>query len=137
MERLTTREHFPHGAEGISKDRLTGKWCRGIYQATAVTEKLAEYEDAEEKGLLLRLPCRVGAKVYAFIPGDNHFTECQVNKIEIKTTIYGKMCYFVEPTGKRGRLYKYFEYDFGKNIFTKKQSAADEQKLREKGGQSK
>lgn len=137
MERLTTREKYPHGAEGRSKDKLTGKFCRGVFEATAVIEKLAEYENAEEKGLLLRLLCKVGAKVYAFLPGYNHFTECQVNKIEIKPTIYGKMCYFVEPTGKRGCLYKYFESDFDKNIFTKKQSAADEQTLREKGGQSK
>ena len=27
-------------------------------------KKLAEYEDLEEKGLLLRLPCKVGDKVY-------------------------------------------------------------------------
>ena len=28
-------------------------------------EKLAEYEDLEEQGLLLRLPCKVGSTVYA------------------------------------------------------------------------
>ena len=28
------------------------------------TRKLAEYEDAEEKGLLLKLPCELGATVY-------------------------------------------------------------------------
>ena len=27
-------------------------------------DKLAEYEDLEEKGLMLRLPCKIGASVY-------------------------------------------------------------------------
>ena len=37
-----------------------------------VVGKLAAYEDAEEQGLLLRLPCKVGDTVYAlFISGVN------------------------------------------------------------------
>lgn len=54
MERLTTREKYPHGAEGRSKDKLTGKFCRGVFEATAVIEKLAEYEDDEESGRIKR-----------------------------------------------------------------------------------
>ena len=33
------------------------------------TEKLAEYEDLEEQGLLLRLPCKVGDTVYYISEG--------------------------------------------------------------------
>ena len=94
--------------------------------------KLKEYEDLEEQGLLLKLPCKVGTKVYAFLPSDNHFTECQINKIEIKPTIYGKMCYFIEPTSHRGCLYRYFENDFGKTVFITQGEA--EAKLKEKRG---
>lgn len=36
---------YPHGAEGITKDKLTGMYCRGEFEATACVEKLAEYED--------------------------------------------------------------------------------------------
>ena len=32
-----------------------------------VVGKLADYEDAEEQGLLLRLPCKVGDKVWGII----------------------------------------------------------------------
>ena len=32
-------------------------------------EKLAEYEDLEEQGLLLRLPCKVGDTVYHVVQG--------------------------------------------------------------------
>lgn len=33
-----------------------------------LTERLAEYEDAEEQGLLVRLPCKVGETVYVTEP---------------------------------------------------------------------
>ena len=56
-KRLTTKEKYPHGAEGVSKDKLTGKYCRGVFEATACVEKLAEYETAEEEGRLVVLPC--------------------------------------------------------------------------------
>lgn len=46
-----------------------------------VFEKLAEYEDLEEQGLLLKLPCKVGDKLY--IVGE-YITECFVDEICIK-----------------------------------------------------
>ena len=55
-KRLTTKEKYPHGAEGVSKDKLTGIYCRGVFEATACVEKLAEYETAEEEGRLVVLP---------------------------------------------------------------------------------
>ena len=63
-KRLTTKEKYPHGAEGVSKDKLTGKYCRGVFEATACVEKLAEYETAEEEGRLVVLPCKVGDVVH-------------------------------------------------------------------------
>lgn len=35
-------------------------------------EKLADYEDAEEQGLLLRLPCGIGSDVY-IIPNEKYY----------------------------------------------------------------
>ena len=64
--RLTTKEKYPHGAEGVSKDKLTGKYCRGVFEATACVEKLAEYENAEEEGRLVVLPCKVGDALFCF-----------------------------------------------------------------------
>lgn len=50
MERLTMRVNgFAHGAEGRSVDKLTGEYCRGNFEATACIDRLAAYEDAEEK----------------------------------------------------------------------------------------
>lgn len=34
-----------HGAEGVSEERLTGAYCRGQFEATAIVERLATIED--------------------------------------------------------------------------------------------
>lgn len=69
-KRLTTKEKYPHGAEGVSKDKLTGKYCRGVFEATACVEKLEEYETAEDEGRLVVLPCKPWDKVYQLFVAD-------------------------------------------------------------------
>jgi len=49
----------------------------------AAVERLAEYEDAEEKGLLVHLPCKVGDMVYIADNWKNEVSEFRVNKIGI------------------------------------------------------
>lgn len=56
MERLTRRTE----TGGIKYTR------HNIYEEDIV-EKLAQYEDLEEQGLLLRLPCAVGDTVYRYV----------------------------------------------------------------------
>lgn len=36
---------FPHGAEGRSEEHLTGCYCRGEFEATALVERLYQYEE--------------------------------------------------------------------------------------------
>lgn len=65
MERLTRRiGGYAHGAEGITQNSLTGKYCRGEFESTACIDKLAEYEDLEEQGKLMKLPVAVGDTYY-------------------------------------------------------------------------
>lgn len=101
---------------------------RNLWAMADLRERLKYYEDLEEQGLLLKLPCKVGDRVYVILPHDSHFTVAQINKIEIKPTIYGKMQCFIEPVERRGCLYRYFEGDFGKTVFFT--SAAAEEALR-------
>lgn len=57
MERLTRRHS--DGSVGISQFRYYNyDDCQKMMQ------KLAAYEDAEEQGLLLRLPCKIGTEIY-------------------------------------------------------------------------
>lgn len=58
MERLTYR-----GSEIMTEDGWF-KPSYSCYSTKRIIERLAEYEDAEEQGLLLRLPCKVGSTLY-------------------------------------------------------------------------
>ena len=92
-------------------------------------KKLAEYEQLEEQGLLVKLLCKVGAEVFVILPRDSHYTKCQIKKIEIRPTIFGKICYFAEPIAKRGCCFRCFDNEFGKLIFLTSEEA--EKKLEE------
>ena len=67
MERLTERNPL------WIDDELWERACEpDCEEVDAVYRKLKEYEDAEEQGLLLRLPCGIGSDVY-FIPSKVNF----------------------------------------------------------------
>lgn len=73
MERLTERHEY-NGKNHISVDRekngiTCSNFCTNCGRADCddirnALYKLAEYEDLEEQGLLLRLPCKVGDTVW-------------------------------------------------------------------------
>lgn len=60
MERLTYK-----GTVQMTEDGLVTP-SYSDYSPRRIIEKLAEYEDAEEQGLLLRLPVPIGTTVYGF-----------------------------------------------------------------------
>lgn len=120
-KRLTTKEKYPHGAEGVSKDKLTGKYCRGVFEATACVEKLAEYETAEEDGRLVVLLCKVGDTVYVI--EDSHIEVFEVNKIELNHKVFGNATYYLEKPSRRGCLYKYYDSEFDDKWFVDREEA--------------
>lgn len=61
MERLTERERNVDGT-GIAKEEIMDGLLKPF--ADKILTKLADYEDLEEQGLLVRLPCKVGDIVY-------------------------------------------------------------------------
>lgn len=65
--------------------------------------RLAEYEDAEEQGLLLRLPCKAGDTVYA-IDKKGEIVERHIYDVEYRQTRYGTEVSFATATcGFRGK----------------------------------
>lgn len=63
MERLTWRRPGDNAVcPRVPKDS-DKKWIAGEF-TQEVYNRLAAYEDAEEQGLLVRLPCKVGDMVY-------------------------------------------------------------------------
>lgn len=54
---------------------------RNMWAMADLREKLKRYEDAEEQGLLLRLPCKVGDSVYRFWYADGKAYKVQTQVI--------------------------------------------------------
>ena len=93
MERLTYR-----GSETMTEE---DGWIRpspeegtvySCYSTKRIIERLTEYEDAEEQGLLLRLPCKVGSTVYAICT-------CEAVGTVLDGTLYGSNGGFGTATG--------------------------------------
>ena len=54
--------------------------CKNCY-IQQVFKKLADYEDLEEQGLLVRLPCKVGDTVY--VPTRNFVSELRITMVSV------------------------------------------------------
>lgn len=66
MERLTQKERNSNGTAISKKSMIDREGYPTLSDyALKVLTKLADYEDAEEQGLLL--PCNVGSQIYHFI----------------------------------------------------------------------
>lgn len=110
-------------------ERLTYKTIKGEAMGNSsvadigdILGKLAEYEDLEEQGLLLRLPCKVGTSVYMVSQdcgGDK--LDCMRGDCEGCPCLYS----FVEEN----KFEAYMLEDIGKTVFLTKEEA--EQKLKE------
>lgn len=145
MERLTLDEVIKYIKEVVQKNRrnkekntivipnsfISSADCAEKYEQVAKwLEELKSYKEAEEQGLLVRLPCKVGTEVFCYFPGDSHYTKCQIKKIEICPSMFGNICYFAEPVAQRGCCCRYFDNEFGKFLFLTREEA--EKKLEEK-----
>lgn len=84
MERLTTRNI---AGVAVYKNPFECERCGETiwrlpdYGNGSPTEKLSAYEDAEEQGLLLRLPCKVGTIIYKIENNTDACCKCNDFKI--------------------------------------------------------
>ena len=81
MERLTERmENAPYGESNV--------WVKN-HDYIKASEKLAEYEDLEEQGLLVRLPCKVGDILFRINKGArNPIIKMKVSQITMISKLY-------------------------------------------------
>ena len=135
MERLTERVNDRLiMMKQDSGDNASYYWDEGNFK---VAEKLATYEDLEEQGLLVKLPCKVGDMVW-----DNDFGYPE--SYEIKAFSYGYCDSYVEPgIGIEDEIIFYYENythsisitgafpmsEIGKTVFLTREEA--EKKLEE------
>lgn len=119
MEKLT---EWKDDKKLLAKTKFSGD-----FGSANVLGRLAEYEDLEEQGLLLRLPCKVGDTVYCI--EDKKIWDCIVEKVTISRT---NGIWFEVKTPKSMpdiSAIEYAENDIGKTVFLTQTEA--EQKLKE------
>ena len=92
------------------------------YSTKRIIERLTEYEDAEEQGLLLRLPCKVGTTVYNTTWWDDVTEKVKVGEKTFYRTVHKHKI-------SKSTFSLLDIYDFGKTVFLTKAEA--EQKLKE------
>lgn len=150
-ERLTKREknglaYFPM----CFTPPCNGEGCKdeNCIFISDVCERLAEYEELEEQGRLLRLPCKVGDTVYVVTSPFNVFDDIEYDE-NMKDEVYESYVSSVSfyESGEQYRIYAkatnhfigvYFrECDFGKTVFLTKEEAEDRLKEMEESYEGK
>ena len=71
MERLTKKYNGKNIVKSGHIAMVFNNETGNRFEGEAI-DKLAAYEDAEEQGLLLRLPCGIGTDIY-YIPSEKNF----------------------------------------------------------------
>ena len=128
MERLTEKIGNTNCVKGCGSNCKYGfQHCRtedweNCKTIDDVIDKLAKYEDLEEQGRLVKLPCKIGTEVYDITWWDN---------VQEKVVVKGKAYYRTVHKHKITKLpFTYSDIDdFGKTVFLTKSEA--EQKLKE------
>ena len=130
MERLT---EWKDDKKLLAKTKFSGD-----FGSANVLNRLAEYEDLEEQGLLLRLPCKVGDCIYCVNTGAKE----PIIKMRVLAVNYKQFYKDITVIRKDRtviRIYAindidmgescYLLEDFGKTVFLTQEEA--EQKLKE------
>lgn len=87
--------------------------------------KLAEYEQLEEQGLLVRLPCKVGDTVY--VPTRNFVSELRITMVSVD--MHGVYFSWMLNSGIYPNLDGFSKSKLGKSVFLTREEA--EKKLEE------
>ena len=137
MERLTEKDQYSQDYKIQAKNlnsHCVAKDKRGYvtYYGQHI-DKLAEYENLEEQGLLLRLPCKVGDILYVNgIFGVGEAEEYKVIRVDYHSNLATKRSEFYieallvsDPRNSIG----FYDKEIGKTVFLTKEEA--EQKLKE------
>lgn len=109
MERLTHYQKNGEVAEPYNRS-----------QASEFAKKLAQYEDLEEQGLLVRLPCKVGDTVYYISP---IVTPKKIEEYTVTGLYFHNGEYQIRAFDSKGAtFYLYFNF-IGKTVFLTREEA--------------
>ena len=112
MGRLTTR----HNGVAVIKDKSKHK---------EAMEKLAQYEEAEEHGSLIKLPFAIGQKIYSITSkcDANKVPDDECDKYHCLDCPYNKEPTIIEVTAKIKHVMKFLEGTFGEHYLATEEEA--------------
>ncbi len=123
MERLTTTSDKGGVAFTFNLDITCDK--SEIMKILKLAEKLKEYEDLEEQGKLLKLPCAVGDTMYTNLSMQGWRFKKKDRPYKVKVVFVGingvDNCMHV--AFDNGCMFQFWFSDIGKTIFLTKESA--------------
>ena len=132
MERLTSRKYGEISCTG----RIIpySPYCSGCITSDCdcgivedMVKKLAEYEDLEEQGRLVKLPCNVGDTVYGISMGK----VITLTVVEFSIFCMKGMRIINAKCQNNDEFRNYVEWEFGKTVFlTKSEAEARLEELR-------
>lgn len=138
MERLTNREY------GENSCAVYTSYCDACHNSDChcelvedMIDKLAEYEDLEEQGRLIKLPCKVGDTVYVNgVLGCGEAERYRVIRVDYHSTLgTGRNEFYIEALlcADPDSSIAFYDKQFGKTVFLTKAEA--EAKLKELRGE--
>ena len=132
MERLT--KTYSDGTHGASDSLPCGE--NSYDYKNLLIEKLGKYEDLEEQGRLIKLPCKVGDTIYAVgVLGCETVEQYKVIKVDYHSNLATDRSEFyivAFSTSNPKADIGFYDKEFGKNVFLTKSEA--EAKLKELRG---
>lgn len=124
MDRLTVRiDGYAHGKKGRDLDHLSKRYYRGEFECTALVERLAEYEDAEEQGLLLHPKCKPGDIVWEIHKERHIISEFEIGSIHYDINHNFHYIWKECRNGIYKRLDGFWEEEIGKTVFLTREEA--------------
>ena len=135
MERLTDKNDvgnyfYPKCFEKCDGLGASSK-CDNCEITTSICEKLGKYEDLEEQGRLIKLPCKVGDKIFLDFAGfGKDIDKFTVKDFHLDCFEDGETILFCDYESNDKTLSGQIDVtEFGKTVFITKSEA--EQKLKE------
>lgn len=124
MERLTKRiESFVYYTQGKYTDTIPAEMTKADIRN--VLSKLAEYEDAEEQGLLIRLPCKVGDVVYTNMRASGWYKREKNKPYKANVAFIGinGKDNFMNVVFENDNVLQFLLSDIGKTVFLTREEA--------------
>ena len=131
MGRLT--KTYSDGTHGAAENLPCGE--NSYTYKGLLIDKLGKYEDMEEQGQLLKLPCNIGDSIY-LLKGGNQIIEADIYEIHImmsKRIVFIVVTSVDTPNGCRANINEFCQDDIGESVFlTRSEAEAKLKELEEK-----